>query len=324
LKSYLQQILGAQQTISPVALNTPLVLSHVLSDVFGFRVYLKLENLQVTGAFKIRGCFNKMANLPKRTSGIVAASSGSHGIASAFAAKLCGFEAKVVMPSTSPEVKRKRVKGYGASLIIHGTTYDDAYEVAKDMAAEEGKVFVPSFDDLDIVLGQATIALEIAQQLPDVDFVAAPIGGGGLYAGLLLAFAELKPELAVWGVQAEGAPSMAVSVNSGRIERLASISTVADAIAVKAPGKVPFEIIHRYSSGIATVSDDAIVEATGRLALWAKVMAEPAAAAALAVDWTSVLGHKPKEAVFVISGGNVSKEVLAKAMAEVSDWPAFV
>lgn len=321
MSTHLQEIYEARDAIRDVVIETPLVYSHVLSDVKGYDVYLKLENLQVTGAFKIRGCYNKMRKLPTSVNGIIAASSGSHGIASALAARLRGLSATVVMPATSPEIKRKRVRGYGATLVIHGNTYDDAYDLAKDKANAEGKVFVPSFDDIDIIHGQGTIALEILDRCPQVDFMAVPVGGGGLYAGVLLAMKELRPDVPVWGVQSEGAPSMALSFSSGRIERLASISTLADAIAVKAPGKIPFEIIKQYGDGIATVPDSAILEAAGSLAMWAKIMAEPAAAAALAVDWPSILGRKPKAAVFVVSGGNMSVATLQKAIESVEEWP---
>ncbi len=323
MKPQIEQIVQARTTIHDVIVETPLCRSQVLSDVMGFDVYLKLENLQVTGAFKIRGCYNKMAKLGLGTKGIIAASSGSHGIASALAASQLGIPATVVMPSASPEIKRKRVKGYGASLVIHGETYDDAYALAKEMAAAEDKVFVPSFDDIDIIIGQGTVALEILEALPDVDFIGCPVGGGGLYAGMLLAVRALRPDVSVWGVQSEGAASGALSFKSGRIEHLDRLNTIADAIAVKAPGKVPFEIIKQYGDGIATTADSRILEAMGRLLLWAKVLAEPAAAATLAVDWPAVTGRTPRKAVFVISGGNVSRALLARALDSCEEWPSL-
>ena len=323
MKPYIDQIRDARNTIREVIVQTPLYKSQVLSEVMGFEVYLKLENLQVTGAFKIRGCYNKMAKLGRGTAGIVAASSGSHGIASALAARLLGIPATVVMPSASPEVKRKRVKGYGAKLVIHGETYDDAYILAKQMAASEGKVFVPSFDDIDIIIGQGTIALEILSSLPDVDFIACPVGGGGLYAGMLLAAKALEPGLPVWGVQSEGAASCAASLASGRIEHLDRLTTIADAIAVKSPGQVPFDIIREHGDGIAVTTDDRILEATGRLALWAKVLAEPAGAAALAVDWPAETGRTPRKAVFVVSGGNISRAMLTRALESCEEHPSL-
>jgi len=323
MKPYIDEIIEARNTIRKVIVETPLYLSQVLSDVMGFEVYLKLENLQVTGAFKIRGCYNKMTKLGRGIKGIIAASSGSHGIASALAASRLGIPATVVMPSSSPEIKRKRVKSYGASLVIHGETYDDAYTLAKEMAEAEDKAFVPSFDDIDIIIGQGTIALEIFDSLPGVDFIGCPVGGGGLYAGILLAVKALRPEVPVWGVQSEGAASGAVSFAAGRVEHLDRIDTIADAIAVKSPGKVPFEIIKQYGDGIAVTPDTRILEATGRLALWAKVLAEPAAAATLAVDWPAVTGRTPKKAVFIISGGNVSRAMLAKALESCEEWPSL-
>jgi threonine dehydratase len=323
MKPYIDQVREARNTISGVAIETPLCKSQVLTEVMGFEVYLKLENLQVTGAFKIRGCYNKMSRLDRRGKGIIAASSGSHGIASALAAKLLGIPATVVMPAASPEIKRKRVKGYGANLVIHGETYDDAYDLAKEMAAAEGKVFVPSFDDIDIIIGQGTIALEILDALPDADFIGCPVGGGGLYAGMLLAVKATRPDLPVWGVQAEGAASGASSMASGRIERLDRIGTIADAIAVKSPGRVPFEIIKEKGDGIAVTTDARILQATGQLALWAKVLAEPAGAAALAVDWPAVTGRTPRKAVFVVSGGNISRAALATALESCEEYPSM-
>jgi len=322
MKPQINQVIEARNTIRDVIVQTPLCLSQVLSDVMGFEVYLKLENLQATGAFKIRGCYNKMVKLGRGTKGIVAASSGSHGIASALAASRLGIPATVVMPSASPEIKRKRVRGYGASLVIHGETYDDAYALAKDMALAEDKVFVPSFDDIDIIIGQGTVALEILEALPDVDFIGCPVGGGGLYAGMLLVTKALRPDMPVWGVQSEGAASGALSFQSGHIEHLDHLTTIADAIAVKSPGKVPFEIIKQYGDGIATTPDTRILEAMGRLLLWAKVLAEPAAAATLAVDWPAVTGRTPRKAVFVISGGNVSRALLVRALDSCEEWPS--
>jgi threonine dehydratase len=323
MDAQLQAIYDAREAIKHIVLRTPLIKSHVLSDVLGYDVYLKLESLQVTGAFKIRGCYNKIRQLPSGTRGIIAASSGSHGIASALAARMLGIPATVVMPETSPIIKRKRVQGYGAELVIHGQTYDDAYDLAKDRAESTGCAFVPSFDDVSIIQGQGTIGLELLEDRPAVDLIVCPVGGGGLYAGVLLATKSLRPEVPVWGVQAEGAQTMAMSMKEGTVVRVPSISTIADAIAVKAPGRIPFEIIKKYGDGVATVDDEAILEATGRLCLWAKVMAEPAGAAGLAADWRDELGRTPKAAVFIVSGGNIATATLKRAMEACEEWPSL-
>lgn len=317
MTEYLSLIREAASSIKPYVVRTPLVYSPVFSDHFGFPVFLKLENMQFTGAFKIRGAMNKALSL--KASGIdrmVAASSGSHAMGVSLSARTCGMKATVVMPTISPELKRQKVLSYGAELVIEGLNFDDSVKVAEELARHTGAVLVSSIEDEQVIVGQGSIGLEILEDLPDVDFVAVPIGGGGVISGLIAALKESRQGVQVWGVEAAGAACMAESLKNRRVTELSHIDTVADAIAVRKPGEMPFRIVKGYADGVATVDDRAIVKAIGRLALWGRTVAEPAGAATLAVDWNEILKSKPKAAVFVITGGNISKELLLRAISE--------
>jgi len=306
----------AADRIRPHVLRTPLLHSPSLSDRFGFSVYLKLENLQKTGAFKIRGATNKVRAL--REEGcrhVVAASSGSHAIGVSLAARACGIRATIVMPTTSPEVKRRKVVSYGAELLVEGRDYDDAKEVATDLARCQGAVIISGIEDPLVMAGQGTMGLEILEDLPAVDFVAIPVGGGGAIGGLLMGLKEVRPEVRVWGVQSSGAPSMKVSLERGRPTELPSINTIADAVAVRRPGALPFQLVRDRAEGVVAVDDDLLLEAVGRLALEQKLVAEPAGVAALAVDWPGLLPARPRAAVFIITGGNIDPDLLAACVA---------
>lgn len=312
---YLPGVRHAAEAIKPYVVRTPLVYSSAFSGRLGFPAYLKLENLQVTGAFKIRGAMNRMLAL--REAGVkrvVAASSGSHAMGVALAARICGLEATIVMSEASPALKRQKVLAYGANLLVRGPTFDDAYRVGLDTAHETGAEFVSGIEDEMVMAGHGTMGLEILEDLPEVDFVAIPVGGGGAISGLLMALKEERPAIEVWGVQADGAPSMKVSLERDEVVTLPTINTVADAIAVRKPGAGAFRIVKERVNGIATASDEEMLRNVGRLALWDKVVAEAASAAPLAVDWVKVLGRKPKAAVFIVTGGNVARDLLLKAI----------
>ncbi len=313
----LPAILAAAASIEPYIVKTPLVHSQAFSDKFGFPVFLKLENMQVTGAFKIRGAMNKALSLKAAGVGhMVAASSGSHAIGVSLAARTCGMKATVVMPIASPELKRRKVLSYGAELVVEGRDFDDSLKASIELARSAGAALVSSFDDEEVMAGQGTIGLEILKDLPEVDFVAVPIGGGGVLSGLLVALKESRRRIRVWGVEAAGAACMAESLRNGRVTELSRINTVADAIAVRKPGEKPFRIVKEYADGVSTADDDAIIKATGRLALWGKTVAEPAAAATLAVEWSEILESKPRAGVFVITGGNITRNLLIRAVSE--------
>jgi len=315
LARYLEMVREAAAAIGPWVVRTPLVHSRSFSDRFGFPVYLKLENFQVTGAFKIRGAMNKVLGLKRAgVEHVVAASSGSHAMGVALAARTCGIRATIVMPATSPKLKRGKVRSYGAELIVEGATFDDAYRAATGLASQTGAVFVSGIEDELVMAGHGTMALEILEDLPKLDFVAIPVGGGGAISGLLMALKEGDRPVQVWGVQSSGSPSMKVSIEKGEVVELPAISTVADAIAVRKPGRKAFELVRELADGVVTVDDEEIVRAAGRLGLWDKVVAEPAAAAGLAVNWSRLLPTKPRAAAVVVTGGNATREFLIKAL----------
>ncbi len=313
----LSSVREAASSIKPYIVRTPLVHSHAFSEYYEFPVYLKLESLQITGAFKLRGAMNRVLALKKAgVTHVIAASSGSHAMGVSLAARTCGMKATIVMPTTSPELKRKKVLSYGADLIIDGRNYDDSYRAAVDMSKETGAEIVSSIEDEDVIVGHGTMALEILEDLPQVDFVGIPIGGGGVIAGLLVALKGDSRGIRVWGVESTGAPSMKVSLMKGEPTELPEINTIADAIAVRKPGNRPFRLVKELADGVTTVDDSDILKAVGRLALWAKVVAEPASAATLAVEWNQILETRPKAAVFIITGGNISKALLLKGISE--------
>ena len=319
MAEYLPLVRRAAEAIRPYVVRTPLVPSRTFSERFGFPTYLKLENLQVTGAFKIRGAMNKVLALKQAgVRRVVAASSGSHAMGVSLAARISGLEATIVMSETSPPLKREKVRSYGARLVVEGRTFDDAYQVALELAAETGASFISGIEDEEVMAGHGTIGLEIAEDLPEVDFVAIPVGGGGAISGLLMALKEGRRSVQVWGVQSDGAPSMKVSLDRGEVTTLPGINTVADAIAVRRPGSRAFEMVKERGDGVTTVPDDRIIETVGVVALSEKLVCEPASAAALAVDWPKVLSREPKAAVFVVTGGNITKELLVTALEEAS------
>lgn len=322
---YLDLVRGAASAIRPYVVRTPLVLSRSETARLGFPVYLKLENLQVTGAFKIRGATNAVLALKERgVAHVVAASSGSHAMGVALAARVCGLRATIVMSESSPEVKRRKVRAYGADLRVEGATFDDSYRLAMDLARASGAVFLSGIEDEMVMAGHGTMGLEILEDLPGVDLVACPVGGGGAISGLLMALKGARgpsgsPAPRVWGVQAAGAPSMKVSLERGEVTEIPRAETMADAIAVRRPGRPAFHLVRELADGITTVTDAAMLEAVGRLAWQDKIVAEPAGAAPFAVDWDRVLDRRPKAAVFIVTGGNISKDLFLRALSEVTE-----
>lgn len=309
----------AASRIRPYIAHTPLLPSQAWSERFGFPVHLKLENLQVTGAFKIRGAINTLLVLKERGADhVVAASSGSHAMGVALAARITGLRATIFMSENSPEVKRRKVRACGADLTIHGRNFDDALREAIAFAERQGAALVHGLEDELVSAGHGTMALEIEEALPDVDFLAMPIGGGGAIAGVLMALAmdsdPARRTVPVWGVQSQGAPSMWVSLERGRPVELESIDTVADAIAVRRPGTRPFDLVQSYGAGVVTVPDHDLLPSVGRLALWDRLVCEPASAVTLAADWPRILDRRPETAVFIITGGNIAPDLLVEAI----------
>jgi threonine dehydratase len=304
----------ARQWIRQHLPRTPLLECPELSERLGIRVLLKLENLQWTGAFKVRGGLVKLLSVPEemRQRGIVCASTGNHGKGVAFLAQRFGIPAWVVVPETTPPVKTRAIEAFGARLLRFGETYAQAESFAKALAQERELLFLPSFDDPFVVAAQATIAWEILEDAPEVDILIVPVGGGALLAGSLLTAHHLKPSLRVIGVEAEGAAALTVSLQAGEPVTLPSVQTLADGMAVSRPGAVPFAVIQALlDEPIALVTDDEMMEAVRMLLTHVKVVAELAGAAALAALLTGKVSVPPNAIVAcIVSGGNIEPILL--------------
>ena len=301
----MEDIYAAQQQLSKVLYKTDLIESPIFSSESGNRVFIKPENLQVTGAFKIRGAYNKISRLSEeeKTKGVVASSAGNHAQGVGLASKLLGAKATVVMPATTPIIKVEATKKFGTQVILHGDSYDEAYSKAKQLEEEYDYTFIHPFDDLDVIAGQGTLALEILGDLKETDEILVPIGGGGLISGLAFAAKMLKPSIRIIGVEPEGAPCIRQSLDKSRIVTLDKVDTMADGAAVKKPGSFTFEMIGQYVDEVVTVSDFDIIEAILLLIEKHKIIAEGAGALSLA--GLKKLNAKEKNVVCLVSGGNI-------------------
>ena len=298
--------------------RTPLILAEAAGGQLGARIYLKLECHQRTGAFKYRGALYAAATLLEGTGGeIVTASSGNHALGVCLAAAELGARATVVMPETAPAVKRDRARALGAEVVIHGAVYDEARAHAEDLARSRRALFLPSFDHPLIMAAQGTVVLEIEEQLPDLDVLVVPVGGGGLLAGALAA----RPDLIVWGVQAAGADSFVRSLAAGHQVTIPRISTLADGIAVLAPGRLTLSQALAAHPRLVTVTDAEILAAMRHLLLNERVVAEPAGASGLAALLAGKIPIRGRTAAVVITGGNVMADVLCQALLGGPDGP---
>ncbi len=277
-------------------------------------VHIKAENLQRTGSFKIRGAYNKISRLSaeEKARGVIACSAGNHAQGVALGASENGIFSLICLPDGAPISKIEATKHYGARVELVSGVYDDAFARALQLKEEKGYVFIHPFDDPDVIAGQGTIGLEILEQLPDVDAVIVPVGGGGLISGIAVAVKSLKPRCKVYGVQAAGAPGMFEALKNKRLEALSAVSTIADGIAVKLPGKLPFEICQKYVDRIVTVTDEQISAAALTLLERQKVVAEGAGASSAAAVLYSDLPLAGKKVVCVISGGNIDVTILSR------------
>ncbi|MFO7941327.1 MAG: threonine/serine dehydratase [Bacillota bacterium] len=326
-----EDVEGAQQKLRGVARRTPLVES--LDMGFAGSLHLKTENLQLTHAFKFRGAYNRVTSLTsaERDRGLIAASSGNHALGLSLAGAITDSKVTVVMPEGAPEVKAAGCRAYGADVLRRGETYDDALAFATDLASEEGYTYVQSFDDPIVAAGQATATWEIVEDIPDLEVLVLPIGGGGLATGALgflrtapdQLFAERTAplrEVKVVGVQAEGAASMVASVGRGERLALSEISTIADGIAVKEPGRMTFEAVASTIDELVTVSDEEMLRAVALLATREKLVVEPAGAAAVAAvlggrgETIGFASSKGSRVVCILSGGNLESDVLLDAL----------
>ncbi|MBE6538688.1 MAG: threonine ammonia-lyase [Ruminococcaceae bacterium] len=280
------------------------------------QIYLKTENLQITGSFKVRGSYYKMSKLSEeeKARGVIACSAGNHAQGVALSAKKNGIKAVICLPDGAPISKVEATKSYGAEVCLVEGVYDDAYKKALQLRDEKGYTFIHPFNDEDVIAGQGTIALEIAEQLPDLDAVIVPIGGGGLIAGVAYTIKMLNPNVKVYGVQASGAPSMANSVRDGKIETLESVSTIADGIAVKCPGDLTYELCRKYVDNIVTVTDDEISAAILALMEQHKLVTEGAGAVAVAAAMFGKVDIAGKKVVCLLSGGNIDVTILSRVI----------
>lgn len=308
----LGMILEARERLKGVAQRTGMVQFKALSDEHS-QVYLKTEDLQNTGSFKVRGAYIKIASLSaeERACGVIASSAGNHAQGVALAAKAFGVPATIVMPAGAPLSKVKATRELGANVVLHGTVYDDAYAEACRIQKETGATFIHPFDDPMVIAGQGTIGLEIMDDLPDVGTIVVPIGGGGLASGVAAAVKMLHPDVRVIGVQASGAAGMKASLDAGHIVELPSAKTIADGIAVKRPGENTFELCRQYLDEVVTVDDDEIAQAILFLMERGKMVAEGAGAAPVAAIINRKFDVSGKVAA-VISGGNIDVTMLSR------------
>ncbi|MCC8358083.1 MAG: threonine ammonia-lyase [Oscillospiraceae bacterium] len=310
----LDKIYQAAFTLKSVARKTDLLYAQNLSHTA--QIYLKTENLQVTGSFKLRGAYNKISALTpaQREAGIIACSAGNHAQGVALAATKMGIKSVVCMPDGAPISKVEATKRLGAEVRLVKGAYDDAYDYACQLQKETGATFIHPFDDELVIAGQGTIGLEILDQLPDVDAVIVPVGGGGLISGVACAIKSLNPKVKVYGVQAANAPSMAESQSQGHIITLDTVSTFADGIAVKTPGETTFAMTREYVDDVVTVSEDEIAAAILALIEQQKLIAEGAGAVSVAAAMFDKLPIQGQKAVCLVSGGNIDVNILSRVI----------
>ncbi|MGN0814976.1 MAG: threonine ammonia-lyase [Candidatus Coproplasma sp.] len=313
----LDKVYHAHYVLKEAIRETDIIYSPVLSKVSGCELYLKTENLQVTGSFKVRGAYYKISQLKdeEKERGVIACSAGNHAQGVALASKKFGIKSIICMPDGAPISKVEATKSYGAEVVLVPGVYDDAHNRAEELKEEKGYTFIHPFDDEEVIAGQGTIGLEIINQLKDVDAIVVPVGGGGLISGLAYAVKSLNPKVKVYGVQAAGAPSMLNSVEHGKIELLPSVSTIADGIAVKEPGTLTFELCSKYVDKVVSVTDDQISAAILALIEKQKMIAEGAGAVSLAaVMFGKIPDIAGKKVVCLISGGNIDVTILSRVI----------
>ncbi|HZK84178.1 MAG TPA: threonine ammonia-lyase [Desulfosporosinus sp.] len=310
----LEEIQKARETLNGVICRTGLAYSNIISEMSGNDVYLKMENLQRTGSFKLRGAYNRIANLSEceKSNGVIASSAGNHAQGVALAATTFGIKSTIVMPKHAPLSKVMATRGYGAKVILHGDVYDDAYTEAKRIQAEEKSTFVHPFNDPMVMAGQGTIALELLEDLPELEVVVVPIGGGGLISGMAVALKTLKPSIRLIGVQTKNNPSMVEAIAQKRVVTIDGIPTIADGIAVKTPGDLSFDICQRYVDDIVMVDEEEIASAILLLLEKVKTVAEGAGAVSIAAVLNRLPGYNNRKIAAVISGGNIDVNTITR------------
>lgn len=310
----IDEVRNASKVLSRVARLTPIIEAPALAN--DCKVYIKAENLQLTGSFKLRGAYYKISQLSdeEKKRGVIACSAGNHAQGVALGATHNGIKSLICLPAGAPMSKVEATKGYGAEVCLVPGVYDDAYEKAVELKNKYGYTFVHPFDDVKVMAGQGTIGLEILEQLPEVEAVVVPIGGGGLIAGVAFAIKCLRPDVKVYGVQSSGAPAMAESLKEGKLCHLSNVSTIADGIAVKEPGVNTFDMCNRYVDAVVTVTDDEIAAAILALLEKQKLVAEGAGAVAVAAVMFGKLPVKGLKTVCLVSGGNIDVTTLSRVV----------
>lgn len=310
----ISEVIRAQGVLKRVAVETPMTGPTELSD--SCEVYLKAECLQLTGSFKLRGAYYKISQLSEeeKAKGVIACSAGNHAQGVALGATHNGIKSLICLPTLAPISKVEATKKFGAEICMVDGVYDDAYQKALELKKEHGYTFIHPFEDPLVIAGQGTIGLEILRELPEVDAVVVPVGGGGLIAGVAFAIKTMKPDVKIYGVQAEGAPSMKASLDKGEKVHLDKVSTIADGIAVKEPGDLTFQLCKKFVDEIVTVSDDEIAAAILTLMEKQKMVSEGAGAVSVAAVLFNKLPVKGKKVVCLVSGGNIDVNILNRVI----------
>lgn len=315
-------IVAAQRTLSGITKNTTLLTSKSFSQMAECNMFMKLENLQTTGSFKVRGAYNKIANLDKNAikRSVVAASAGNHAQGVAYSSTKLGIKSTIFMPSFTPPLKVIATRSYGANVILSGDSFDDAFEASQIYCKENNATYIHPFNDPFVIAGQGTIGIEIFNQLQDVDIIVVPIGGGGLISGIALAVKEMNPKIKIIGVEADGAASMFESRKANKLVQLPHVNTIADGIAVKRPGDLTFNLVQKYVDDLVTVTDNEIAHTAYLLLQRAKILAEPSGVASVAAVLFKKANFIGKNVVPIISGGNINmnllQQIVEKGMME--------
>ena len=307
----LYNFIEARERMRTVTNDTKIIYSEVFSEETGHEVYIKPENLQRTGSFKLRGAYNKIMKLSdeEKKRGVIASSAGNHAQGVAYAAQQLGIKSVIVMPKDAPLIKVDATKNYGAEVVLHGDVYDDAYNKACELQEKEGYVFVHPFDDKDVIEGQGSIGLEILDEINDVDIILVPIGGGGLISGIASAVKQMNPNIKIVGVEPEGAASALAALNCGDVLELSDCNTIADGTAVKRIGNLPFKYIRQYVDEIVTVSDYDLMEPFFILVERHKLIVENSGILSLAA--LKKLKEKNKKVVSILSGGTIDVRTIS-------------
>ncbi len=310
----LQDIQHARKRLQGIIQETPVDYSSTFSSLSNNEIYLKLENLQKTGSFKLRGAFNKLANLTneERVRGVIAASAGNHAQGVAYAARYHDAPCTIVMPESASLAKISATQGYGARVVLHGSNYDEAYAYALQLKAEQQLTYVHAFDDADIIAGQGTIGLEILEQLPHVKAIVVPMGGGGLATGLAIAVKSTHPNVKIFGVEAMAAACFRHSFDVGHLEGVAPTHTIADGIAVGQPGQLTYDLAQQYIDDVITVEEEEISRSMVMLMERSKLVVEGSGAAAVAAVIYNKIPENLGQVVVILSGGNVDVTVLSR------------